>query len=54
MGNEKKKILIVEDDNINYINLPVHFKGSYVCGKFFLYKEDEYGKLLNQLGNFSQ
>lgn len=53
-GRGKKENRHKTYDNINYINLPVHFKGSYVCGKFFLYKEDEYGKLLNELGNFSQ
>jgi hypothetical protein len=53
-GRSKKENRHKKYDNINYINLPVHFKGSYVCGKFFLYKEDEYGNLLNELDNYTQ
>jgi hypothetical protein len=53
-GREKKEKRHKAYNNINYINLPVHFKGSYVCGKFFLYKEDEYGNLLNELDNYTQ
>ncbi len=53
-GREKKEKRHKVYDNIKYINLPVDFRGSYVCGKFFLYKEDEYGKLLNELGEISQ
>lgn len=53
-GREKKEKRHKVYNNINYINLPVNFKGSYTCGKFFLYKEEEFGKLLNEIENFSQ
>lgn len=36
-------------DNVIYIELPVNFMGSYSCGKFFLYKEQEYNNLLGHM-----
>jgi hypothetical protein len=36
-------------DNVNSIELPIEFKGSNICGDFFLYGEKEYNKLINEL-----
>jgi hypothetical protein len=49
-SREKKEKRHKKYDNLIYIELPVEFKGSYICGDFFLYKENEYKKLINELG----
>ncbi len=48
-GRKKKESRHTKFENVNYIELPVDFKGSVVCGKFFLYGEKEYKEILSAL-----
>ena len=45
IGREKKVSRHTPFDNVQYVELPVNFKGSFKCGNFFLYGEAE----LNQI-----
>ena len=48
-GRSKKVNRHTKFDNVEYVELPVEFKGSYECGVFFLYRKKEYKELLNIL-----
>lgn len=48
-GREKKVFRHTKFDNVNYIELPVEFKGSVECGAFFLYGEKELNKIIKEL-----
>jgi hypothetical protein len=49
LGREKRENRHKVYENIHYLELPVDFRGSFTCGQFFLYKEVEYNKLINEL-----
>jgi hypothetical protein len=40
-------------ENVEYIELPIEFKGSHPCGDFFLYGEKEYHLLINELNTIN-
>lgn len=48
-GRAKKQFRHTQFDNVNYIEFPVNFKGSYKVGEFFLYWQSEFINLLNQI-----
>lgn len=50
VGREKKKNRHVNFENVRYIDIPVDFKGSTVCGDFYLYGEKESNKIKAAIG----
>lgn len=47
IGREKKVNRHTPFDNVQYLELPVNFKGSVECGSFFLYGETELKKIIS-------
>jgi hypothetical protein len=47
IGREKKVNRHTPFENVQYLELPVNFKGSLVCGPFFLYGQSELTKIVN-------
>ena len=45
VGREKKVFRHTPFDNVNYVELPVNFRGSLKCGDFFLYGLKEYSQI---------
>jgi hypothetical protein len=41
IGRKKKANRHIQFENVEYIELPVEFNGSFKCGQFFLYGEKE-------------
>lgn len=49
-AREKKRYRSKKFSNVTYLELPVDFKGSFECGKFFLYGEREFKSVIASLG----
>jgi hypothetical protein len=45
IGREKKVSRHTPFENVQYVELPVKFNGSFKCGNFFLYGEVELNKI---------
>lgn len=51
VAREKKQSRHEKFENVNYVELPVDFKGSITCGKFFLYGEREFNQMCSIITN---
>lgn len=51
IGREKKEFRHDKFNNVNYVELPVDFKGSVKCGSFFLYGDKELSQIKELLKN---
>lgn len=49
IGRDKKVFRHTPFENVQYIELPVNFKGSVKCGSFFLYGETELNQIIKIL-----